>query len=103
MKWADLVSRSTITHMESCPFCVLGKPTTKSIPISSHFQTGWVGVVTILLTSGVRPWSFDKYHNGRQTVQYPPSFSSTNIFILNPYISWWMLGVWSRLSNGLHP
>src|SRR6185503_8311506 len=40
MKWVALVSRSTITHMESCPFCVLGSPTTKSIPISSHFQTG---------------------------------------------------------------
>jgi hypothetical protein len=26
--------------MESCPFCVLGKPTTKSIPILSHFQIG---------------------------------------------------------------
>src|SRR6185312_6958619 len=40
MKWAALVSRSTTTHMESCPFWVLGSPTTKSIPISSHFQTG---------------------------------------------------------------
>src|SRR6185503_341515 len=43
MKLADLVSRSTITHMESCPFCVLGNPTTKSIPISSYFQTGGPG------------------------------------------------------------
>jgi hypothetical protein len=39
-KCADLVSRSTMTHIESNPFEVLGKPTIKSILISSHFQDG---------------------------------------------------------------
>uniref|UniRef100_A0A0A9FR86 Uncharacterized protein n=1 Tax=Arundo donax TaxID=35708 RepID=A0A0A9FR86_ARUDO len=40
MKWATFVNLSTMTHMESCPFGVLGNPTIKSIPISSHFHTG---------------------------------------------------------------
>ena len=29
-----------MTHVESCPFCVLGSPTMKSMLISSHFYTG---------------------------------------------------------------
>jgi hypothetical protein len=40
MKCADLVRRSIITQIESNPFEVLGKPTMKSILISSHFQAG---------------------------------------------------------------
>jgi hypothetical protein len=40
MKCATLVKRSTITQMESFPFCVRGSPTMKSMLMSSHFQTG---------------------------------------------------------------
>src|SRR5207237_5220325 len=40
MKWAVLVSRSTITHMESYPFCVRGKPTMESMWRSPHFHKG---------------------------------------------------------------
>jgi hypothetical protein len=39
-KWAILVSRSTITQIESYPFVVLGNPTIKSMLISSHFHVG---------------------------------------------------------------
>jgi len=39
-KCADLVSRSTITNIESKPLDVLGRPTIKSILILSHFQDG---------------------------------------------------------------
>ena len=39
-KWADFVRRSTITQIESYPLEVLGKPTMKSILMSSHFQDG---------------------------------------------------------------
>ncbi|MFS7966902.1 hypothetical protein Hanom_Chr09g00779421 [Helianthus anomalus] len=37
-KCADLVSRSTITHMVSFPRWDLGRPVTKSMEISSHFH-----------------------------------------------------------------
>ena len=37
-KCADLISRSTITHIESKPFDVLDRPMIKSILISSNFQ-----------------------------------------------------------------
>jgi hypothetical protein len=37
---AVLVNRSTITQMESCLSEVLGRPTIKSILMSSHFQEG---------------------------------------------------------------
>jgi hypothetical protein len=40
MKKATFVNRSTMTHIESFPFCVLGSPTMKSMLISSHFHTG---------------------------------------------------------------
>jgi hypothetical protein len=40
MKWATLVSRSTITQRESYPDRVLGNPTTKSVAISSHSHSG---------------------------------------------------------------
>jgi hypothetical protein len=39
-KWADLVSRSMITHIESLPFWVIGSLVIKSILISSHFHLG---------------------------------------------------------------
>jgi hypothetical protein len=39
-KWAVLVNLSTITQIESCFREVLGKPTIKSMLISSHFQEG---------------------------------------------------------------
>ena len=39
-KCADLVNLSTITHTTSCPLVVLGKPTTKSMEICSHFHSG---------------------------------------------------------------
>src|SRR6185369_17125723 len=39
-KCAVLVRQSTITHIESYPLEVLGKPTMKSILMSSHFQEG---------------------------------------------------------------
>jgi hypothetical protein len=40
MKWATLVSRSTIIQRKSYPDWVLGNPTTKSIAIVSHFHLG---------------------------------------------------------------
>ena len=40
MKWATLVSRSTMTQIESWPRLDLGSPVIKSIPISSHFHSG---------------------------------------------------------------
>jgi hypothetical protein len=39
-KCATLVNRSTITQIESLPFCVRGRPTIKSMLISSHFHVG---------------------------------------------------------------
>jgi hypothetical protein len=39
-KWAILVSRSTITQIESYPFAVLDNPIIKSMLISSHFHVG---------------------------------------------------------------
>ena len=39
-KWADFVSRSTITQIASKPALVLGNPDTKSIAILSHFHCG---------------------------------------------------------------
>jgi hypothetical protein len=40
MKWADLVKRSTMTHIELYPREVWGKPTMKSMHMSSHFHAG---------------------------------------------------------------
>jgi hypothetical protein len=40
MKWADLVKWSTMTHMELYPDELRGKPTMKSMQISSHFHSG---------------------------------------------------------------
>jgi hypothetical protein len=40
IEWVDLVKRSTITHIESTLRAVGGKPTMKSMLISSHFQSG---------------------------------------------------------------
>jgi hypothetical protein len=40
MKCADLVSRSTTTHIASLPQGVRGKPTIKSIVMCSHFRSG---------------------------------------------------------------
>jgi hypothetical protein len=40
MKWANLVKRSTMTHIELYPHEVWGKPTMKSIHMFSHFHTG---------------------------------------------------------------
>ena len=40
IKCADFVYRSTITHIASWPFFVLGRPTMKSIVIWSHFHSG---------------------------------------------------------------
>ena len=98
--WLDLRSTFVLT-----PFLIfLQRKTQTSFPKTlsrgsvlhptlpvDRVTCGWVGVAAILLFSDVRPWSFDTYHNGRQTVQYPPSFPYTNIFVLSPYTSWWML------------
>jgi hypothetical protein len=40
MKWADLVKRSTMTHIELYPREVRGKPTMKSMQKFSHFHSG---------------------------------------------------------------
>jgi hypothetical protein len=40
MKWADLVKRSTMTHIELYPREVRGKPTMKSMQMFSHFHSG---------------------------------------------------------------
>jgi hypothetical protein len=40
MKWADLVKRSTVTHVELYPREVRGKPTIKSIQMFSQFHSG---------------------------------------------------------------
>jgi hypothetical protein len=40
MKWADLVKRSMMTHIELYPREVRGKPTMKSILMFSHFHSG---------------------------------------------------------------
>ncbi|KAJ0847136.1 hypothetical protein HanRHA438_Chr15g0732741 [Helianthus annuus] len=42
-KWADFVSRSTITQIVSFPRWDLGRPVTKSMEISSHFHYGILG------------------------------------------------------------
>jgi hypothetical protein len=39
MKWADLVKRSTMTHIELYPHEVRGKPTMKSMQMFSHFHS----------------------------------------------------------------
>jgi hypothetical protein len=40
MKWADLVKRSIMTHIELYPHEVWGIPTMKSIHMFSHFHSG---------------------------------------------------------------
>jgi hypothetical protein len=40
MKWANLVKRFTMTHVELYPRKVRGKPTMKSIQMFSHFHSG---------------------------------------------------------------
>jgi hypothetical protein len=40
MKWADLVKRSMMTHIELYPHEVWGKPTMKSMQMFSHFHSG---------------------------------------------------------------
>jgi hypothetical protein len=40
MKWADLVKQSMTTHIELYPREVRGKPTMKSMQMSSHFHSG---------------------------------------------------------------
>jgi hypothetical protein len=40
MKWADLVKRSMMTHIELYPREVRGKPTIKSMQMFSHFHSG---------------------------------------------------------------
>jgi hypothetical protein len=40
MKWADLVKRSTMTHIELYPCEVRGKPIMKSMQMFSHFHSG---------------------------------------------------------------
>ena len=40
MKWALLVSQSMITHIALFPLGLLGRPTTKSMVILSHFHSG---------------------------------------------------------------
>jgi hypothetical protein len=40
MKWADLVKRSTMTHIKLYPREVRGKPIIKSMQMFSHFHSG---------------------------------------------------------------
>jgi hypothetical protein len=40
MMWADLVKRSTMTHIELYPREVRGKPIMKSMQVFSHFHSG---------------------------------------------------------------
>jgi hypothetical protein len=40
MKWANLVKRSTMTHIALYPHEVRGKPTMKSMQMFSHFHSG---------------------------------------------------------------
>jgi hypothetical protein len=40
MKWADLLKRSTMTHIELYPREVWGKPTMKSMQMFSYFHSG---------------------------------------------------------------
>jgi hypothetical protein len=40
MKWADLVKRSTMTHIELYPHEVRGKPIMKSMQMFSYFHSG---------------------------------------------------------------
>jgi hypothetical protein len=40
MKWTDLVKLSTMTHIESYPREVRGKPTMKYMQMFSHFHSG---------------------------------------------------------------
>ena len=40
IKWADLIRRSTMTHMTLFPFLVLGSFEIKSMVICSHFHSG---------------------------------------------------------------
>jgi hypothetical protein len=40
MKWADLVKRSMMTHIELYPREVRGKPTMKSIQMFFYFHSG---------------------------------------------------------------
>jgi hypothetical protein len=39
MKWDDFIKWSTITHIESCPHEVRGRPIMKSMQMSSHFHS----------------------------------------------------------------
>jgi hypothetical protein len=40
MKWADLVKRSTMTHIDLYPREVRGRATMKSMQMFSHFHSG---------------------------------------------------------------
>jgi hypothetical protein len=54
MKWADFESRSTITQIESNLWAVKGRPSMKSILISSHFHFGMLsGCSSLHLSAGI--------------------------------------------------
>jgi hypothetical protein len=66
MKWVILVSLSTITQIESFFLAIRGKPTMKSILISSHFHMG--------IDNG---WSTPAYFKWLAFIRWQVSHSST--------------------------
>jgi hypothetical protein len=102
IKWADLVKRSTITHIESTLWVVGCKPTMKSMLMSSHFQSK-IEVVTILPASCSWLWPFYSYCIHTHSELSCTSFVSTRIVALDCDTSWCSRGEWSTSMYELRP
>lgn len=99
-KWADLVSRSTTTHIESKPFCVFGKPNTNPLQYYPISKRGFPMIVVYSPISNVQSWLSGKPNNLRRTKLSPFSFLTTKTSFLNPDTSLSYQGECSCYSYG---
>ena len=82
MKCADLVNLSTTTHIESYCFCVRGKPTTKSVLMSSHFHViTWIfcSKPPYLWCSAFTCWPFGHLATNSAMSFFKPSHQNTSL------------------------
>jgi len=72
MKWANLENRSTITQIESCLCCVIGKPTMKSMLCPPISIQEYPEVDVDQQATNDLPWPSGRYH-----IQTHPEFASS--------------------------
>jgi hypothetical protein len=111
-KWALFVSLSTITHTSSCPLGSLGRPTTKSIAIWSHFHIGtsrgW-SCLASLWCSAFTSWQEGHYATYSATLHFMPHhqiffYRSWYILLLpgwTVYCVWWVSSIISPIKSTL--